>query len=153
MTESEEQVGVGKGEEEATVGGGGGGLGSSGTAAAAKRNMTKLKVAFNSMIADQDEQLKISAKILTEDMKTFSQFAKNKVYIHMKVCIRYLQDFPSHFRCSHFANDLRLIISMLLCVDCVYTLERTFRFIRLRIFRSVVGKSNSYPRRQVSSTA
>ena len=84
MTESEEQVGVGKSEEEATVGGGGvgGGLGSSGTAAAAaaKRNMTKLKVAFNSMIADQDEQLKISAKILTEDMKTFSQFAKNKVY-------------------------------------------------------------------------
>ena len=82
MTESEEQVGVGKSEEEATVGGGGvgGGLGSSGTAAAAaKRNMTKLKVAFNSMIADQDEQLKISAKILTEDMKTFSQFAKNKV--------------------------------------------------------------------------
>lgn len=81
MTESEEQVGVGKSEEEATVGGEGGGLGSSGTAAAAaKRNMTKLKVAFNSMIADQDEQLKISAKILTEDMKTFSQFAKNKVY-------------------------------------------------------------------------
>ncbi|XP_011403697.1 PREDICTED: restin homolog [Amphimedon queenslandica] len=72
----EEQSTTGGGEESSSGGPVTGGSSSSGSGGVTLKNMTKR---FNDIIAEQDEQLRISAKILTEDMKYFTQIAKKKV--------------------------------------------------------------------------
>lgn len=41
--------------------------------------MNKLKVALTTMLAEQDHNLRFSARLISDDMKTFSAYAKSKV--------------------------------------------------------------------------
>ena len=76
-TEGQEEQSTTGGEEDTTSSGGTVTGGSSSSGSVSLKNMTKR---FNNIIAEQDEQLRISAKILTEDMKYFTQIAKKKVW-------------------------------------------------------------------------
>lgn len=75
--QEEQSITGGGGEGTSSSGNGGGPVtGGSSSGSGTLKNMTKR---FNDIIAEQDEQLRISAKILTEDMKYFTQIAKKKV--------------------------------------------------------------------------